>query len=70
LADRLAHRRARHAEPARELHLVERLAGGERAAYDVVRQLCAQSLGPGRADIGRGQIAVIHKQGHQATFAG
>ena len=45
LPDRLAHRRARDLEAARELRLVERRAGRERAAHDLVGKLQPQLLG-------------------------
>ena len=49
LADRFAHRRARHAEAARQLALVERGAGGEQAAHDIVGKRQAQLVGQGPA---------------------
>ena len=45
LAHRLAHRRARHAEAARDVGLVERGARRQRAAHDLVGKLQAQFLG-------------------------
>jgi hypothetical protein len=44
-ADRLAHRRARHRETARQLGLVERRARLQHAAHDLVGQLQPQGLG-------------------------
>ena len=44
LPDRLAHRRARHAKAPRQLHLVERRAGLQRAAHDLVGKLKPQLL--------------------------
>ena len=70
LADRLAHRRARHAEAARKLHLVERLAWRERAAHDVVGKLRAQFLGARLAQDGRACLALGNQLGHARASAG
>ena len=45
LAQRLAHRRARHVEAPRDIGLVERRARRQRAAHDLVGQLQPQFLG-------------------------
>ena len=42
LADRLAHRRARHAKAACELGLIEAGAGDKQAAHDIVGERQAQ----------------------------
>jgi len=55
LADRLAHGRARHAEAARELGLVERGTRRNEASHDVVGEREAQLLGQGAAALGGGR---------------
>ena len=52
-ADRLAHRRARHLEAPRQRGFVERGAGRQRAAHDLVGELQAQFLGARLARPGR-----------------
>ena len=49
LADRFAHRRARHAKAARQLGLVEGGAGDEQTAHDIVGEREAQLVSQGAA---------------------